>query len=113
MTAEPRRGKQGSEPRRDLGRMLRPEPVVLGEEALVPDRNVIEPPPNRFTHVLTNDEPYRFDRPEHRREADGVLAAGTPVALLVDGPERCRVVDGRGLYVEVSRASLRELPQSS
>jgi hypothetical protein len=89
--------------------MLRPEPVVLGEEALVPERNVIEPPPNRFTHVLTDDEPYRFDRPAGPREFDGVLAAGTPVALLVDGPERCRVVDGRGLYVEITRASLREL----
>jgi hypothetical protein len=90
--------------------MLRPEPVVLGEEALVPDRNVIDPPPNRFTHELTDDEPYRFDRPETVGEFDGVLPAGTPVALLVDGPERCRVADGRGLYVEVRRASLRELP---
>jgi hypothetical protein len=38
-----------------------------------------------------------------------MLPAGTPVALLVEGPERCRVVDGRGLYVEVSRASLSPL----
>jgi hypothetical protein len=90
--------------------MLRPKPVVLGEEALVPDRNVIDPPPNRFTHSLTEDEPYRFDRPETRGEFDGTLPAGTPVTLLVEGPERCRVVDGRGLYVEVRRASLRELP---
>jgi hypothetical protein len=29
--------------------------------------------------------------------------------LLVDGPDRCRVVDGSGLYVEVGRASLGEL----
>jgi hypothetical protein len=37
-----------------------------------------------------------------------VLRAGTPVVLLVDGDDRCRVVDGSGLYVEVRRASLRE-----
>lgn len=109
MTPKPGGGKRGSESGPDPGRMLRPDPVVLGEEALVPERNVIEPPPNRFTHVLTDDEPYRFDRPESPREFDGVFAAGTPVALLVDGPERCRVVDGRGLYVEITRASLRAL----
>jgi hypothetical protein len=39
-----------------------------------------------------------------------VLPAKTPVALLVEGAERCRVVDGSGLYVEVRRTSLRELP---
>jgi hypothetical protein len=110
VTAEPGRPGNESETGAEAGRMLRPEPVVLGQEALVPDRNVIEPPPNRFTHVLTVDEPYRFDRPESTPEPDGVLAAGSQVALLVDGPERCRVVDGRGLYVEVRRASLRELP---
>jgi hypothetical protein len=41
-----------------------------------------------------------------------VLPAGTRVLLLVDGPERARVVDASGLYVEVRRASLRELPAS-
>lgn len=110
MTAEPPGHEHGSESGREAGRMLRPEPVVLGEEALVPDRNVVDPAPNRFTHELTEDEPYRFDRPEPSDEFDGVLAAGTPVVLLVDGPERCRVVDGRGLYVEVRCASMRELP---
>jgi hypothetical protein len=89
--------------------MLRPEAQVLPDEALVPDTNVVRPPPNRFTHKLLVDEPYRFDRPERPGEPDGVLAAGTPVALLVEGPERCRVVDGRGLYVEVRRASLDTL----
>jgi hypothetical protein len=87
----------------------RPEALVLGEEALLPERNVVRPPPNRFTHQLTVDEPYRLDRPERSAEPDGVLPAGTRVVLLVEGPERCRVVDGRGLYVEVRRDSLREL----
>jgi hypothetical protein len=87
----------------------RPEALVLGEEALLPERNVVRPPPNRFTHQLTVDEPYRLDRPERSAEPDGVFPAGTRVVLLVEGPDRCRVVDGRGLYVEVRRDSLREL----
>jgi hypothetical protein len=91
------------------GTMLRPEVQVLPDEALVPDTNVVRPPPNRFTHKLMVDEPYRFDRPKRAGESDGVLPAGTPVVVLVDGPDRCRVVDGRGLYVEVRRASLSAL----
>ena len=89
--------------------MRRPETTVLDEEALVPERNLVRPPPNRFTHELVVDEPYRLDRPGG--PPDGVLPAGTRVVLLVEGPDRCRVVDGRGLYVEVRRASLRRLPE--
>jgi hypothetical protein len=95
--------------RPDAGVVQRPDAVVLGEEALVPERNVVRPPPNRFTHELLVDEPYRLDRPERTDEPDGVLPARTQVVLLVEGPDRCRVVDGSGLYVEVRRASLREL----
>lgn len=89
--------------------MLRPKARVLADETLVPEANLVRPPPNRFTHELAVDEPYRFDRPERAGESDGVLPAGTPVAVLVEGRERCRVVDGGGLYVEVRRASLRKL----
>jgi hypothetical protein len=92
--------------------MLRPEAKVLGDEALVPAANLVRPPPNRFTHELAVDEPYRFDRPERAAEPDGLLPAGTPVAVLVESRERCRVVDGSGLYVEVRRTSLRELPHT-
>jgi hypothetical protein len=95
--------------RPDVGVIRRPEAVVLGEEALVPERNVVRPPPNRFTHELLVDEPFRLDRPERTDDPDGVLPARTQVVLLVEGPDRCRVVDGNGLYVEVRRASLREL----
>ena len=89
--------------------VLRPEASVLADGALVPERNVVRPAPNRFTHQLRVDEPYRLDRCESPGEPDGVLPAGTPVALLVEGPDTCRVVDGSGLYVEVRRASLRKL----
>jgi hypothetical protein len=88
---------------------LRPKITVVEEAALVPGANLIQPAPNRFTHELSRDEPFRFDRVEPSGEPDGVLAAGTPVVLLVEGPERCRVVDGTGLYVEVRCSSLRSL----
>ncbi len=74
--------------------------------------NIIRPPPNRFTHELLADEPYRLDRSEDAGEPDGVFPAGTPVVLLVEGPDSCRVVDGDGLYVEVRRESLRKLPDA-
>jgi hypothetical protein len=90
----------------------RPDAVVLGEEALVPERNIVRPPPNRFTHELTVDEPYRLDRPKRAAEPDGVLPASTRVVLLVESADHCRVVDGNGLYVEVRRASLRRLPDA-
>jgi hypothetical protein len=90
--------------------MLRPNPSVLADAAVVPERNLVRPAPNRFTHRLVVDEPYRFDRPRHGDEPDGVLAAGTPVVVLVEGADRCRVIDANGLYVEVPRASLAELP---
>jgi hypothetical protein len=94
---------------RDRGRMLRPDPVVLGEGAVVPDANLIQPAPNRFTHELARDEPYRFDTHPGTAESDGVLVAGTPVAVLVEGPEICRVATGSGLYVDVPAAALRAL----
>jgi hypothetical protein len=94
------------------GVILRPDVSVLDDEALVPEQNVVRPAPNRFTHELLADEPYRFDRPERAGEPDGVLPAGTRVVLLVEGADSCRVVDGNGLYVEVSPTSLRKLPNA-
>lgn len=56
------------------------------------------------------DEPYHFDRPQRGPEPDGELPAETKVVLLIEDDGRCRVVSASGLYVEVRRASLRELP---
>jgi hypothetical protein len=94
----------------DADVVLRPEIVVLGDEALIPAGNVVRPPPTRLTHELVVDEPYHLDRPDRSPDPDGVMRAGTRVALLHQGRDHCRVVDGRGLSVEVRRASLRELP---
>ena len=112
MTDEGRHPGDEPDTEPDPGVMLRPEALVLGGEALIPESNIVRPAPNRFTHELIVDEPYRFDRPERSREPDGVLPAGTPVVLLVEGDDRCRVVDGTGLSVEVRRASLRKLPDA-
>jgi hypothetical protein len=94
------------------GVILRPDVSVLADEALVPEGNVVRPAPNRFTHELLADEPYRFDRPEPADAPDGVFPAGTRVVVLVEEADSCRVVDGSGLYVEVSRTSLRKLPDA-
>jgi len=110
VTGKDRRGAKPG-PDLDTGAFVRPDPMVLAEEALIPQHNLVEPPPTRFTHELVVDEPYRYDRPKRRAgEPDGVLPAGTRVVLMIDGEERSRVVDGEGRYVEVGSASLRELP---
>jgi hypothetical protein len=93
--------------------MTRPPAVVLPESAMVPDRNLIVPAPNRFTHALTRATPYYFAGTRHATSPDGELAAGTTVVLLVDdGDGRCRVVDGQGLYVEIACDCLQTLPPS-
>jgi len=89
---------------------LRPRFEILGEDSLVPDDNLVRPAPDRFTHELVRAEPY-FYRPGEAPA--GHLPAGAPVVLLTedDGAGRCRVVDGRGLSVEVASDSLRRLPE--
>jgi hypothetical protein len=90
---------------------IRPEVKVLPEGAVVPDRNVIKPAPNQFTHELTRPQPFYFDEARQSGPADGELGEGTPVVLLFhDGGAYCRVADGRGLYVEVEYDALRTIP---
>lgn len=89
---------------------VRPESLVLPANAVVPNENLIWPAPNRFTHVLTRVQPYFYRTVEEGAPADGEFAAGTEVVLLVyAGGGACRVVDGRGLYVEIEYAALRRL----
>jgi hypothetical protein len=89
---------------------VRPEAVVLPESALIPDKNLISPAPNQFTHELMVEQPYYYASAQEGVPPDGRLPAGTNVVLLVyDGGERCRVVDGRGLYVEIEYAALKRL----
>jgi hypothetical protein len=89
--------------------IIRPEASVLPENSLVPAQNLISPPPNQFTHEVTRQLPFYYTTARESSAPDGHLPAGTKVVLLVDdGGERCRVVDGQGLYVEVERAGLKQ-----
>jgi hypothetical protein len=93
----------------DDGVVLRPEVHALDESAVVPKSNVVRPTPTRFTHELTVDTPFRLDREATGDEPDGILPAGTPVVVAATHGDRCRVVDGRGLAVDVPRDRLRKI----
>lgn len=93
-----------------MARIIRPKSVVVPEESMIPDRNLIVPPPNCFTHKLKVAQPYYYSKTRPRQKPDGTFATGTPVVLLLhDGGKICRVADGRGLYVETNYAGLRQL----
>jgi hypothetical protein len=89
--------------------VIRPEAVVLPENAVVPDKNLISPAPNKFTHQLIRSQPYYFSEARQGRPPDGEFPAGTKVVLLVHDRPFCRVVDGQGLYVQVGCDSLKKL----
>jgi hypothetical protein len=89
---------------------LRPKTTILPESALVPDKNIISPAPNQFTHEVTRTQPFYFGDAGQGGALNGELEAGTRVVLLVDdGSEYCRVADGRGLYVQTECSGLRKL----
>lgn len=89
---------------------VRPDAVVLPENAIVPDKNLISPAPNQFTHELIRPQSFYFTGAQQAGQPDGQLPAGTRVTLLVyNGGSYCRVVDGQGLYVEIEYNSLRKL----
>ncbi len=89
---------------------IRPDWTILPEEAAVPDRNLIAPAPNQFTHRLMRPQPFYFSAAQEGKPPNGEFPAGTKVVLLVyDGGTTCRVVDGQGLYVEIEHDSLEKL----
>jgi hypothetical protein len=93
-----------------MGEMRRPKAEVLAASAVIPEKNLIEPAPNHFTHEVTGAEPYYYAAGEEGRTPDGTFERGTQVVLLhYGGGALCHVADGRGLYVVVARAALRRL----
>lgn len=89
---------------------LRPDPVILPENAIVPDRNLIQPTPDQFTHQLIRPQPFYFTSAQQATLPDGQFPAGTKVVLLVyNGGNYCRVADRQGLYVEIEYDSLKKL----
>jgi hypothetical protein len=74
----------------------------------VPAGNLIEPPPNQFSHELVDDEPYHYGT-DLAAPADGTLAQGTPVLVVAEDGRSANVIDEHGLYVRVRRDALRPL----
>jgi hypothetical protein len=87
----------------------RPEIVILPEGAAIPNPNLIRPAPNQFTHQLARSQPYYFNNAQQDASA-GEFPVDTKVVLLrYNGGRYCRVVDGRGIYVELEYDSLKTL----
>lgn len=100
-----------AEPDPDEPRVLRPAVTVLPESAMVPERNLVVPPPRVFTHEVSDDTPFHYGSAAHGSAPDGELPAGRRVVLMTQDAagERCRVVDAQGLHVEIPCAALRAL----
>jgi hypothetical protein len=89
--------------------VIRPRAVVLAENAIVPDKNLISPAPNQFTHELVGSQAYYFNEAARAKLPDGEFPAGTRVVLLLyNGGDYCRVANEQGLYVEVEYSSLKK-----
>ena len=90
--------------------MNRPEAIVLPSSALVPAPNLVVPPPNQFTHTLTQDQDFYFGDSTAGGPPDCQLTAGTSVVLLRrDGPSRCRIIDSAGRHVETAWEGLKAI----
>jgi len=89
--------------------MLRPAQTVMPASAVDPEADIVSPPPNRFTHVVRERQPF-YVGSVLRGEASGSLPAGAKVVLMVRGTgDVCRVIDRRGRYVTTSFKGLRPL----
>jgi hypothetical protein len=91
-------------------KFIRPKAEVLSEESLIPEKNLIYPPPNVFTHKLIRSQPFYFTSMAQASPPDGEIPEGKKVVLLRhEGSNNCSVVDERGLYVEIEFDSLKKL----
>ena len=91
---------------------VRPDAIILPEDAVIPDKNLISPAPNQFTHELTRQASFYYNSAQQGTPPDGEFSSGAKVVLLVyDGGSSCRVADGRGLYVEIEYDALKKLRQ--
>ena len=86
-----------------------PEASVLDESAIVPDKNLISPRPNHFSHELKRSQPYFFSAGKKNKQPDGEFPAGTKVLLVRDEGDQCHVADAQGLYVAIESDSLKKL----
>jgi hypothetical protein len=92
-----------------MDNMLRPKSVILPESAQLPERNVLRPPPNRFSHIVDGEQPYYFTGVDERVRPAGYFSSGTKVLLLRQDSTECWVANCRGLYVAIPCEGLRRL----
>lgn len=93
-----------------MEQFTRPEVNVLPDESLIPERNLIIPPPNQFTHELKNSQLFYYNGAQQGFPPDGELPKKTKVVLFrYEGGNYCRVIDGQGLYVEIEFNSLQKI----
>ncbi|HSK80832.1 MAG TPA: hypothetical protein VLQ45_30550 [Thermoanaerobaculia bacterium] len=92
----------------------RPEAFILPENSMVPDRNLVSPAPDQFTHELIRSQLFYLHGALQGAQPIGEFPAGTKVVLMThDGGDYCRVVDQRGLYVETEYAGLKKLQRGA
>jgi len=87
-------------------KVIRPKVTVLPDSAQLPDRNVLKPAPNQFTHEIVAEQPYYYMGIDQTAAPEGTFAQGTKVVLLRHDDNECWVADGRGLYVATSCSGL-------
>jgi len=93
-----------------MNQFLRPKATILPESAVIPDENLIRPPPTRFTHEVKAEQSYYYDFPGRASAPDGSFLAGTKVVLMSSSHRHfCQVVDGRGLHVATAFDGLRPI----
>ena len=93
-----------------MRRMLRPKAAVLPDSAVVPDRNLLHPSPNQFTHIVTKDQPFYYIAPQQTAPPDGHFVPGTRVVLIShNGGPLCHVADGRGVFVATAFDGLQPI----
>lgn len=93
-----------------MEKFIKPKAEVLPEESLIPEKNLIYPPPNIFSHRLMRSEPYYFTSMMQGSLPDGEFSEGAKVILLKhEGGNNCRVVDEQGIYAEIEFDSLKKL----
>jgi hypothetical protein len=96
----------------DEPRILRPDPVVLDQAALVPSGNRIDLLPTRFSHTTMADIPFSYALSEVTRLDDGELARGSKVVVLRTEGDRTWVLDASGVVVQVATEGLTVLPSA-
>lgn len=93
-----------------MERFIRPEMQLLPEEALIPGKNLVDPPPDQFSHEMARAGDFYFSSAAQASKPNGSFPAKTKLLLIRhDGGRYCRVADGRGIYAEIEFAALRKL----